>query len=207
MRGHDIAAAKFGRLTAVRQDPYTWRRWLFLCECGTEKSILKVSVTSGKVRSCGCLHRERARSGLNQTRHGQARKGQVTRLHSIWRGIIKRVDCTSGSNFAKYAGRGIKMCPEWRTFETFRDWAETAEYREDLWIERNDNDGDYEPGNCRWATQKEQARNRRTTRWITISGKTKSLAEWCEHQDLPYPRVKARLDLLGWTPERALEVG
>jgi hypothetical protein len=204
----DYTGQEFGRLTALRfakrQNGTTY--WRFSCACGAEKDIAVSGVVGGAVRSCGCLHRERARSGLNQTRHGQARVGHVSRLHNIWRGILKRVDAKRGEAHQKYAARGIGVCPEWRQFEAFRDWAAETGYTDDLTIDRIDNDGDYKPSNCRWADAKAQCRNRRTTRYVTAFGQTQSLAAWAEAKGIPQSRLHARLRL-GWSAEDALTRG
>lgn len=202
---YNYAGMVFGRLTAVGR-AYRHGRvwfWTFRCECGATKDIRLHTVTSGRVRSCGCLHRERARSGLNQLRHGHARVGHVTRLHNLWRGMLKRVDATIGGGYEKYAARGIKVCPEWRRFETFRDWAITNGYADTLSIDRINNNGDYEPSNCRWTTATEQCRNRRSSRSITAFGQSRTLAEWSEVSGIKAATISARISLL-WSPEDAV---
>lgn len=194
---------KFGRLTALSAVPRSGGKWMYRCACGSEKAIRAGGVKAGLVRSCGCLHRERARSGLNQLRHGQAKVGQVTRLHNIWRGMLKRVDATIGEAHEKYASRGIKVCPEWRRFEAFRDWAVANGYTDALTIDRKDNDGHYEPSNCHWTTRKVQCRNRRSSRAITAFGETLTIAEWSERTGIKAPTISARISLQ-WLPEDAV---
>lgn len=181
----DITGQAFGRLTAIHPAPPLngASRWLFKCECGTEKVVRTYSVTSGVIRSCGCLHNERCKTGLNRRRHGDAGKGRVTRLHNLWRGIIKRCADNFPDPNRVYRARGITVCPEWRDYSTFKAWAIASGYADDLTIDRIDNDKGYSPENCRWATRTEQARNRRTTRLITIDGRSQALAAWLAETD------------------------
>lgn len=136
---------------------------------------------------------------MSNYRHGDT----GTRLHNIWRGILKRCDAKDGDIGAKYGGRGIGVCKEWRTYEAFRDWARANGYASDLSIERRDNDGDYEPGNCAWIPMPKQARNRRNTRRVTALGSTLSLAEWQERTGIGWSTIAYRIDA-GWSPERAV---
>ncbi len=199
--GKDITGKTFGRLTAVGKA--TPLKWTFYCECGVTKAINRSSVTGGLVRSCGCLRTERNRSGLNPLRHGHARAGKVTRLHNIWRGMLKRVDAKIGEAHKKYASRGIKVCAEWRAFEPFRDWAMANGYEDNLTIDRRDNDGDYCPSNCHWTTRKVQCRNRRSSRRLAAFGKDFTMAEWAEKTGLRAATISARISC-GWDHESAL---
>lgn len=199
----DITGERYGRLVALR---FFERRnarayWLFQCDCGVEKVTGMAGVRSGLVRSCGCLHRERCRSGLNRTRHGDAKVGQVTRLHSIWRGMLKR--CSPKSKDTRYSLRGIVVCAEWQEYAAFKAWAEANGYSDDLSIDRIDNDGNYEPGNCRWADRKQQCRNRRSSRVLSAFGKEQTMAAWAEELGIGSPTINTRL-VRGWTVEQAL---
>ena len=129
------------------------------------------------------------------------------RLWEIWYGMRQRCrGTTSESTYWQYAGRGIQVCSEWEDYNVFKEWALAHGYADHLTLERKNNDGDYEPGNCRWATAKEQARNRTNTTWVEFNGETKSLAEWCELLGLKYSTIRLRLRA-GYTPEQAFVSG
>lgn len=117
-----------------------------------------------------------------------------TRLYNMWRGIKKR---RNAPNNPKYGGRAIRMCAEREGFPTNRSWAMSGGYTDQLTIERKYDEGNFTADNCSWITKAQQARNRRTTRHITIGAETRSLAEWCDRQRLLYARVRARIHKLG----------
>jgi hypothetical protein len=134
--------------------------------------------------------------------HGMTKSGTF----KVWAGIKHRCLNPNDPNFARYGGRGITVCSPWReSFEAFR--ADMGDPPAGGTIERIDNERGYEPGNCRWATVKEQNRNRRDTRWVTLDGETASLAEWCERRALKYKTVHMRINGYGWSPARALALG
>jgi hypothetical protein len=107
------------------------------------------------------------------------------------------------ANFANYGGRGITVCQEWRQFEPFQQWALTNGYQEGLTIDRIDNDGNYEPGNCRWVTMSDQTRNSRRNITLSIDGEAVKLIEWADAHGIP-PRILHNRLRRGWTPERTL---
>ncbi|WP_433916931.1 hypothetical protein [Streptomyces sp. NBC_01744] len=156
------------------------------------------ALRQGRTTSCGCFHREQL--GDRSRTHGQ--KG--TPLYRVWVWMIGRCCNENNASYAYYGGRGITVCPEWRkSFEAFaRDVG--ASFRDGLTIERVDNGGNYEPGNVRWATRQEQARNRRSSRLLTFEGETRTLTEWSERLGLRHQTLQQRLDRSGWTVERAL---
>lgn len=195
------AGQRFNRLTAIKKEPDG--RWLFKCDCGTVKLSQISPIRHGVVKSCGCLHLERCRSGLNQLKHGDAKKGAVTRLHSIWRGMLKRAGKGYQSADTRYRDRGIGVCEEWSTYPPFKAWSELNGYADGLTIDRINNDADYSPKNCRWTTKKEQARNRRSSRILTANGRSQTIAAWAEESGLGASTIRTRLRR-GWTMEKAL---
>ena len=155
----DISGEVFGFLTVVKYyggDRYG-AVWECVCECGARKMVHGAVLRLGSVRSCGCKRGQLI--SLAVTRHGYARGGKVAREHAIWRGMITRCTNAKRKGFADYGGRGIEVCARWLQFENFITdmGAAPAGYS----IDRIDNDRGYEPGNCRWADAKTQARNRR----------------------------------------------
>lgn len=190
----DLTGQIFGRLTVLRPDPAKTRtsKWICLCSCGETTSVRTYHLTGGRVRSCGCLSRDKAKA--------KAKVKNDKRLWYVWRGMKERCRNPRHIGWKRYGGRGIKVCEAWQDFDAFRSWALANGYRDDLTIDRIDNDGDYCPENCRWSTFKEQARH--TSRSRIIKGKT--LAEWVEITGIPRSCIVNRIDRANWDIERAL---
>lgn len=137
------------------------------------------------------------------TRHGDTRDGARSPEYIAWANMLQRCRDPGVRNYDAYGGRGISVCERWLKFENFLE--DMGRRPSDLHsIERLDNDGDYEPSNCDWSTEKDQARNRRSTHWVEFNGRRMSLAEAVELSGLPYHAVKKRINLRGWPVDRAL---
>ena len=199
----DLTGQQFGRLTVInRAEDYVSPKghklvqWLCECECGNKTIVTTSCLRGGQTQSCGCINREISRKRL--LTHGDS----DSRLYKIWASMRERCRNSSDKNYRHYGGRGIFVCDEWDNYVTFKEWALSSGYREDLTIDRIDVNGNYEPSNCRWVTIDIQANNRRNNHYITYNNKTQSMKDWSNEIGINYSALRRRIQA-GWSPEKA----
>lgn len=175
-----LIGQRFGRLTVCDVDkPDKWRQmhWICLCDCGVFTTVSGGDLRTDHIRSCGCLRREVARE--RHFSHGHS--GNRSAEYSSWLSAKERCSNPRNKRWSSYGGRGIKMCERWiHSFEAFLEDMGPRPSRNHSIDRWPDNNGNYEPGNCRWATRKEQALNRRSNSHITVRGVTKTIREWSD---------------------------
>lgn len=197
----DLSGRRFGRLTvtALYSNKKKRSRWRCICDCGETRIVIRHNLVSGKTVSCGCYHRQAVAERNSQ--HGHSMRGHVSRTYSAWVSMWARVRGTS-SDPRLYKDRGIDCCERWELFENFlADMGERPSSRHSL--DRKDNDKGYSPDNCRWATAKQQARNRGTSRYVEAFGEKLTIAEWGERSGVTPNAILRRLQR-GWSTERAV---
>lgn len=163
---NDLTGKRFGRLTAIERAGTTKDRhatWLCKCDCGNVVIVCSRDMTTGHTKSCGCLNREQT-AAINAT---HLKSGE--RLYRVWLKMRERCNTTSNKNFKHYGGRGIKICEEWNDYTVFRTWALDNGYDKNApfgkcTLDRINNNGNYEPLNCRWVDMKIQANNKRNSK-------------------------------------------
>lgn len=195
----DITGQRFGRLVVVKfVELRTQARWLCRCDCGNETTVPGGSLRNGNTRSCGCLHRE----SIQKTNKGRSTHGMFgTPEYRSWSAMMSRCNNPAITAFARYGGRGIKVCPEWSSFEAF--YADMGPRPPGSSLDRIDNEKGYEPSNCRWATRTQQQRNRRGNRLITYREQTRPVSEWAEVFGISVYAIYERIKR-GWSPVDAI---
>lgn len=184
--GHAFCVGRFGK---------NGPDWMFVvqCKCGSIQAMRAKNLKSGNSTKCkACAH---------ITHHGSK-----TRLYQCWADMMKRCYASEREDFGRYGAKGVTVCEEWHKFENFRDWALAHGYADHLTLDRfPDQEGNYEPGNCRWVTTKEQNNNQTTNRILTAFSESKTIAQWSED-----PRCQVSYDCLrlrinrGISPEEAM---
>lgn len=190
----DVTGQRFGKLVAIRFDHNKvfssgnrTEMWLCKCDCGNN-AIIKKSHLGVKTNSCGCISRT----------HGESKE----KFYFLWQAVLRRCRNSHAKEYKYYGGRGIKVCKRWLSYENFCADMRVG-YREGLQIDRIDNDGNYEPENCRWVTPKQNSRNRSNNRILEFNGQIMCKSAWSEKLGLRLKIIDKRLRL-GWPVSRVL---
>lgn len=199
---------KFNRLTTKtylgrlgKEQRHTWE---CVCECGALIQVSEKNLKTEHTKSCGCLKAEGNRRTHGHTSRRNPSKSGYSPTYQCWQSMLQRCYHASQDSYYLYGGRGIEVCDRWRdSFENFL--ADMGERPQGTTLDRfPDKDGNYEPGNCRWATDLEQANNKRNNISVTIEGECKTLTQWARLNGISMGCVYTRIFRLGWDAERAV---
>lgn len=182
---------RYGRLVIIKEIPNKNRRFFeCFCDCGKSTVVPLNHLRDRHTVSCGCKKKE--------IKHGMC----DTKTYEAWAGLIQRCTNPKSLRFYNYGGRGIKVCKEWMSFEKF--YKDMGEAPIGMTIDRINNNGNYCKENCRWTTNKEQSRNKRSNRLISMNGKTQLVISWAEELGINANTIRTRL-YKGWNPIKALK--
>lgn len=190
----DLIGKRFGKLVVLSFAGKTARRqslWVVKCDCGNDRTVRGSNLRSGHTKSCGCI-----KGGI--ITHGMSKSPE----YSVWKAMLNRCRNPKARLFHRYGGRGIRVCDRWHTFANFildMGMRPSSAYT----IERIDNNGDYTPENCKWATRTAQCQNTSRNHLITFHNETLCLSEWSRRMGIKYSTIAFRLKA-GWSVERAL---
>jgi hypothetical protein len=196
----DLTGKRFGRLMVIKRamnyKRYKEALWLCQCDCGNQTVVAAGHLRDGHTKSCGCLTTEKKVE--RNTTHGMSK----TPIYNIWQ--LMRIRCNNPNNpgYRYYGDRGIRVCERWNDFENFLEDMGIPP-NSDYSIDRIDNDGNYEPGNCRWANKFQQANNRRINRKIEFRGECLTIAQWARKIGVLDSTLRLRLSN-GWSIEKTL---
>lgn len=201
----DLTGKRYGKLTVIGRcgnyvppSGHKHALWECKCDCGNISHATTGRLNSGNTKSCGCWANLKT-AELNKT-HGESK----TRLYRIWKSMRMRCLNKNNPQYKDYGGRGISICDEWLSdYMSFRNWALSNGYADELTIDRIDVNGSYSPQNCRWITLQKQQDNRRNTIHITRNGTTKTASEWAELTGISYNTIRMRY-YRGFAPEHIL---
>ena len=164
---HDLTGKTSGRLRVISEsgrDKYGNATWLCECSCGNTLIVKSHNIVTQSSKSCGCLRRDKTKE--KNTKHGM----KNTRIYSIWGGMLTRCRNKNHHDYKYYGARGIAVCKEWNDFKEFYCWSLAHGYSPELTIDRINNNGNYEPSNCKWSTLIEQANNTRRCKKLSSGG-------------------------------------
>ncbi len=188
-----LVGKKFSSLEVLSFEYMKNRGAYFLCKCDCGVLCIKLGTTikSNTTKSCGCVGKETQRVAV--TKHG----GSKGKLFFCLQAIKRRCFNAKNRSYRRYGGRGISVCDDWLVYENFESWALSNGYKEGLSIDRINNDGNYEPGNCRWTTSKVQGNNKESCVYLTYNGEKLTIAQWAEKTNISWSTIKRRLKS-GW---------
>lgn len=194
MKALDLTGKRFGLLTAEKYIGSSGGRRIWKCECicGGSAEASASNLTTGNSSSCGCKLKN------SVTKHGKS----FHPLYKTWIGMWQRCTNINNKDYENYGGRGISVCAAWIDIDIFI--SDVGERPEGATLDREDNDKDYGPNNCRWSTRVEQVRNRRVTLNLTFNGETLTVKQWSEKLGITYRALYQRINALGWSVEKAL---
>ncbi|WDQ44019.1 HNH endonuclease [Staphylococcus phage ESa2] len=173
------------------------------CECGNMKIVRFDYLVNGRIKSCGCYRKDNA---IKQSKELETHNLSGTRLFTIHRAMKRRCYDSSIKNYKNYGARGITVCDEWLySLENFANWAYDNGYNDNLTIDRIDNNGNYEPNNCRWVDNKTQANNKRNNVYIEYKGNRKTISQWSRELNISYGKLYNRIVKKNMTIENILK--
>ena len=197
-----MTSKRFGRLTVVsrvKNNASNQPAYLCRCDCGKETIVAGAHLRSGHTKSCDCFQRETAiETNVN------SRKIFHPEIKQVWRNMTRRCGDKNSIGYHNYGGRGVVVCALWLNFDEFCQWAVSTGYRHGLEIERKDNNGNYEPDNCKWATRKEQMSNTRQNHFLEFNGQRKTITQWANYLGIKSKTISQRINGYNWSIERAL---
>lgn len=173
------------------------------CECGNMKVIRFDYLVNGRTKSCGCYRKDNARK---QSKELETHHLSNTRLFEIHRAMKRRCYDKRVKHYKDYGARGIKVCNEWlNSLESFANWSYANGYNDTLTIDRIDNNGNYEPNNCRWVDNTIQANNKRNNIFLEYNGEKKTIAQWSRDLNIKYGKIYNRAIINNMTIENILK--
>ena len=179
-------------------DKHGHQIYLCHCDCGNEKIVALGNLKTGKSTNCGCVKIANLKGNDYNKKHGMS----FSREYRTWESMIARCECETNREYSDWGGRGIKVCERWHDFNNF--YADMGKRPPNTTLDRIDNNGNYEPSNCRWANAKTQANNRRSNTLITFNGKTQTLQQWADETGIYKNTISMRINHYGWSIEKAL---
>jgi hypothetical protein len=195
---------RFGRMLVISKscnDHYGQAAWECQCDCGNKSIVRGQKLRSGHTQSCGCLGSEHRKN--SSTTHGHAPKRSVSPTYRTWASMMSRCHNANDTGYRYYGGRGIIVCQKWHNFSNFL--LDMGEKPKDHSIDRfPDNNGNYEPGNCRWATTKQQSENKSNTLRVNVAGEIMCLSEAARITGIKYDTLRSRIFRNHWDQIRAM---